>query len=102
MLSKHARSASPAQAAYRTQSLTVLVEDVDARFYRAKSADTKIVEDLDETIYGEQQHGAEDLEGHRGLFSRPVREPARMGSDANRPLRSLRGVAASRPHPLVR
>ncbi len=36
----------------------------------------KIVEDLHETTYGERQYGAEDLDGHRWLFSRHVRDVA--------------------------
>jgi len=61
---------SPAQSAYSSQSLTVFVEDVDEHFSRTKSAGAKIVEDLNETIYGERQYGVEDLEGHHWLFSR--------------------------------
>src|SRR5438874_9102003 len=45
--------ASPAQVGYETQSLTVLVDDVDAHFEKAKSAGAKIVEELHETVYGE-------------------------------------------------
>jgi uncharacterized glyoxalase superfamily protein PhnB len=67
-------SASPAQVGYQTQSLTVFVDDVDAHFERAKSAGVKIVEDLHETVYGERQYGAEDLEGHHWLFSRHARD----------------------------
>jgi uncharacterized glyoxalase superfamily protein PhnB len=66
--------ASPAQAGHQTQSLTVFVDDVDAHFERAKSAGAKIVEDLHETVYGERQYGAEDLEGHHWLFSRHARD----------------------------
>jgi uncharacterized glyoxalase superfamily protein PhnB len=33
----------------------MLVDDVDAHFYRAKSAGAKILEDLRETVYGEGQ-----------------------------------------------
>jgi uncharacterized glyoxalase superfamily protein PhnB len=65
---------SPAMAAHETQRLTVFVEDVDAHFERAKSAGAKIVEDLHETIYGERQYGAEDLEGHHWIFSRHARD----------------------------
>ena len=68
--------ASPVQVGCQTQSLTVFVDDVDAHFERAKSAGVKIVEDLHETVYGERQYGAEDLEGHRWLFSRHVRDVA--------------------------
>ena len=66
--------ASPAQAGHQTQSLTVFVDDVDAHFARAKSGGAKIVEHLHETVYGELQYGAEDLEGHRWLFSRHIRD----------------------------
>jgi len=66
--------ASPAQVSLRTQSLTVFVDDVDAHFVRAKSAGAKIVEELNETIYGERQYGAEDLDGHHWLFSRHARD----------------------------
>jgi uncharacterized glyoxalase superfamily protein PhnB len=62
------------QVGYRTQSLTVFVEDVDAHFERTKAAGAKIVEDLHETIYGERQYAAEDLEGHTWLFSKHVRD----------------------------
>jgi uncharacterized glyoxalase superfamily protein PhnB len=65
---------SPAQAGHMTQSLTVFVEDVDAHFERAKSAGAKIVEELNETIYGERQYGAEDLEGHHWVFSCHARD----------------------------
>src|SRR5262249_9564472 len=68
------RSASPAQIGYRTQSLTVFVDNVDEHFEKAKSAGAKIVEDLHETEYGERQYGAEDLEGHHWLFSRHARD----------------------------
>ncbi|MGH9667426.1 MAG: VOC family protein [Bryobacteraceae bacterium] len=66
--------ASPARLGHRTQSLTVFVDDVDAHYERAKSAAAKIVEEIHETCYGERQYGAEDVEGHRWLFSRHVRD----------------------------
>ena len=66
--------ASPAKLGSFTQSLTVLVTDVDAHYNRAKSAGAKIVEDLHETAYGERQYGVEDLEGHHWLFSQHVRD----------------------------
>ncbi|MGB0125910.1 MAG: VOC family protein [Silvibacterium sp.] len=65
---------SPAYSGYSSQSLTVFVDDVDAHFSRTKSAGAKIVEDLNETIYGERQYGVEDLEGHHWLFSRHARD----------------------------
>jgi hypothetical protein len=35
---------------------------------------TVFVEDLHETVYGERQYGAEDLDGHHWLFSRHARD----------------------------
>ncbi|MDQ2802792.1 MAG: VOC family protein, partial [Pseudomonadota bacterium] len=66
--------ASPAQLGHHTQYLTVFVADVDAHLGRAKAAGAPIVEDLNETVYGERQYGVEDLEGHRWLFSRHARD----------------------------
>ena len=65
---------NPAQLGYGTQSLTIFVDDVDEHFARAKAEGAKIVEELNETIYGEWQYGATDLEGHRWLFSRHLRD----------------------------
>src|SRR5260370_1917094 len=78
---------SPAHLGCGTQSLTVFVEDVDGHFRRAKAAGAKIVEELNETIYGERQYGAEDLEGHHWLFSRHARDvrPAAWGAVAKQP-----------------
>jgi uncharacterized glyoxalase superfamily protein PhnB len=70
------RRATPATLGYRTQSLTVFIEDVDAHFQRAKSAGAKIVEEPHETGYGEWQYAAEDLDGHHWLFSRHLRDVA--------------------------
>lgn len=67
-------SVSPAKLGYRTQSLTVFVDDADAHYQKTKSAGAKIVEELHETVYGERQYGVEDLEGHRWLFSRHSRD----------------------------
>jgi uncharacterized glyoxalase superfamily protein PhnB len=66
--------ASPAQCGYRTQSLTVFIEDVEAHFQRAKAAGAKILEEPHETVYGEFQYAAEDLDGHHWLFSRHAKD----------------------------
>jgi len=67
-------SSTPAQLGARTQSLTIFVDDVEAHYNRAKSAGVTIVEDLHETIYGELQYAALDLEGHHWLFSRHAKD----------------------------
>lgn len=66
--------ASPVEAGHRTQFLTVFLDDVDAHFERTKSTGARIVEEIQETIYGERQYAAEDLEGHHWLFSKHVRD----------------------------
>ena len=65
---------SPAQLGYGTQSLTVFVDDVDAHYARAKAAGANILEEPHETVYGEYQYAAEDLDGHHWLFSRHARD----------------------------
>ncbi len=65
---------TPAQLGYGTQSLTILVEDVDAHCAHTKAAGAKIVEELHETEYGERQYGAVDLDGHHWLFARHARD----------------------------
>jgi uncharacterized glyoxalase superfamily protein PhnB len=74
---QQARSAS-----YGTQSLTVFIEDVEAHYARAKAAGAKILEEPHETVYGEFQYAAKDLEGHLWLFSRHARDlsPADWGA----------------------
>lgn len=52
--SARAGRASPTQPGHRTQYLTVFVDDVDAYFDKARSAGAKIVEELNETAYGER------------------------------------------------
>jgi uncharacterized glyoxalase superfamily protein PhnB len=64
---------TPAQLGCETQSLTIFLEEVEAHWERARAAGATIFEDLHETIYGELQYGALDLDGHRWLFSRHAR-----------------------------
>ena len=65
---------TPAQLGYRTQSLTVFVDDVEVHFQKTKFAGAKILESLQETVYGELQYGVEDLDGHCWLFSQHARD----------------------------
>jgi uncharacterized glyoxalase superfamily protein PhnB len=57
-----------------TQMVTIFVEDVDSQYARVKAAGGKIVEEMQETLYGERQFGAEDLDGHKWLFSRHAKD----------------------------
>lgn len=61
---------TPKQLGFGTQDLTIFIEDLEAHFEKAKSAGAIILEDLHETVYGELQYAAEDLDGHHWLFSR--------------------------------
>ncbi|HKS81358.1 MAG TPA: VOC family protein [Candidatus Acidoferrales bacterium] len=80
-------ASSPRRLGYGTQSLTIFVDDVDARFQHAKSAGAKILEEPHETEYGEYQFAAEDLDGHHWLFSRHAtdRNPAHWGAQVSHP-----------------
>ena len=82
LTSQRAGRGSPAQLGEYTGSITVFVPDVDGQLARAKAAGATIVEELNETFYGEQQFAATDLEGHHWLFSRHARHvaPAEWGA----------------------
>lgn len=73
---------TPAELGFGTQSLTVFVQDVDAHYEKANSAGATIVEELHETMYGERQYGARDLDGHHWLFSAHARDvgPSEWGA----------------------
>jgi uncharacterized glyoxalase superfamily protein PhnB len=75
-------SATPKQVGQQTQSLTLFVTDVDGHYQRAKAAGAEILEEPHETVYGEYQYAARDLDGHHWLFSRHARDlsPADWGA----------------------
>ena len=82
----HRAGSTPAKLGVYTQTLTVFVENVDAHYRRAKSAGARIVEELNETCYGERQYGVEDLDGHHWLFSQHAkdRSPEEWGAVVKR------------------
>jgi uncharacterized glyoxalase superfamily protein PhnB len=57
-----------------TQSLTIFTEDVESHFQQTKSSGANIVEELNETVYGQLQYAALDLAGYLWLFSRYARD----------------------------
>jgi uncharacterized glyoxalase superfamily protein PhnB len=65
---------SPAKLRAWTQNLTVFVSDVNGHFHKSKAEGAQIFEELHETVYGERQYGAVDLDGHRWLFSQHARD----------------------------
>ena len=66
--------ATPKTLGYGTQSLTIFVEEIESHYERARSCGVKLREELHETVYGELQYAAEDLDGHHWLFSRHARD----------------------------
>lgn len=79
--------ATPIEAGCRTQALTIFVEDVESRFDRVRAAGATVIEELNETVYGELQFVVEDLEGHQWIFSRHARDlsPADWGATIANP-----------------
>jgi uncharacterized glyoxalase superfamily protein PhnB len=65
---------SPAQIGHGTQYLTLFVEDLEAHYAHTKAEGATIIEEMHETVYGEFQYAAEDLDGHRWLFSRHAKD----------------------------
>jgi uncharacterized glyoxalase superfamily protein PhnB len=56
-----------------SQSLVVVVDDVDRHFSHAHERGAAIVSELEDKPWGMRQYTAEDLEGHRWEFSQFVR-----------------------------
>ncbi|HVV47731.1 MAG TPA: hypothetical protein VHC72_21110, partial [Bryobacteraceae bacterium] len=58
------------------------IENVEEHCARSKACGAVIIEEPNETMYGEFQYGVEDLEGHHWLFSRHARDvnPADWGA----------------------
>ena len=79
------REVIPKLLGFGTQSLTVFIEDLEAHFEHSKSLGVTIVEDLHETVYGELQYAALDLDGHHWLFSRHARDlsPEQWGASVS-------------------
>ena len=82
LMVKQVAHATPKQLGFGTQSLTIFVEDVEGHYAHAKAAGATILEEPHETVYGEFQYAAADLDGHHWLFSRHARDlsPAEWGA----------------------
>lgn len=66
--------AAPKELGYGTQSLTIFIENIESHHQHARSAGVTLLEELHETVYGELQYAAEDLDGHHWLFSRHAKD----------------------------
>jgi PhnB protein len=61
---------NPLRLGQPTQSLYVMVDDVDAHFAHARKSGAKILEEPLDTEYGHRRYGIEDPEGHQWYFAR--------------------------------
>ena len=80
-------NAVPKLCGFGTQSLTIFVADVESHYQRARSAGATILEEPHETVYGEFQYAAQDLDGHLWLFSRHARDlsPSQWDAEVSHP-----------------
>jgi len=65
-------AAPPGTAAASTHAVMVRVADVDAHCAQARQAGAHVLGDPTTFPYGERQYAAEDLGGHRWIFSQSV------------------------------
>lgn len=63
---------NPRQLGHQTQSLYVMVNDVDRHYQQALKAGAEILEVPEETSYGHRRYGAADPEGHHWYFAQPL------------------------------
>jgi len=64
---------NPKRLGQATQNLYVNVLDVDKHFARAKKAGAKILEEPQDTFYGQRRYGVEDPEGHQWYFAHDIK-----------------------------
>ena len=67
---------NPKRLGAATQSLYVLVDDVDAHHEQARAAGAEIIEEPSDQEYGDRRYGARDPEGHEWFFAHRLREVA--------------------------
>jgi len=60
---------NPRKLGHVTQSLYVMVDDVDTHYKNAKKAGAKILEKPSDVFYGHRRYGARDPEGHEWYFA---------------------------------
>ena len=67
---------NPKHLGHVTQSLYVIVDDVDKHYKTAREAGAKILEEPQDQFYGDRRYGAEDPEGHHWYFAQHIRGAA--------------------------
>ena len=65
---------SPRTAGGGTQSLMVLVDDVDAHHARAAAAGAQVIAEPTDQVYGEREYKVFDLDGHRWTFAQHIED----------------------------
>jgi PhnB protein len=63
---------NPKRLGQATQSLYIIVDDVDKHFARAKKAGAAILEEPQDMFYGQRRYGATDPEGHEWYFAQDI------------------------------
>ena len=59
-----------------SHTVMVRVEDVNAHYERARRSGARILDAPTDHAYGERQYSAEDLEGHRWMFTQSIADVA--------------------------
>jgi PhnB protein len=67
------RYRNPKRIGHTTQSLVVIVDDVERHFAQAKDAGAEILEAPNDTEYGHRRYRASDPEGHEWCFTQEVK-----------------------------
>ncbi|HEX6491618.1 MAG TPA: VOC family protein [Gaiellaceae bacterium] len=73
---------NPKTLEVNTSSVYVYVDDVDAHFEAARSAEAEILQEPETQPYGDRHYGAKDPEGHEWWFGQHIRDvsPAELGA----------------------
>jgi len=65
---------NPRRLGQATQSLYVMVDNVDKHFARARKCGGKVLEEPTDTEYGHRRYGIEDPEGHQWYFAQEIKK----------------------------
>lgn len=76
---------NPRRLGQPTQSLVVIVDDVDKHYERARKRGAVILQEPMDTPFGQRRYGATDPEGHEWYFAQEI------------PGRRTRGVRRAKP-----
>ena len=67
---------NPQHSGHVAHQIYVYVDDAQAHYTQAKACGATILEEPNETFYGDLRYGAEDCEGHHWYFATHVRDVA--------------------------